>query len=47
MRPRFRVAERLVQLIVDTMININLHVIRELNIKPGDDFQSTFLTLGE
>lgn len=44
---KFHTAERLLQLIVDTMLDINQHFIRELNLKIGEDFQSTFYTLGE
>jgi len=42
---KMHVAERLVQLIVDTMLDINQHFIRELNLKTGDDFQGTFYIL--
>lgn len=41
------IAERLLQLIVDNMIDINQHFIRELNLKSSEDFQSTFYILGE
>lgn len=44
---RLHVAERLLQLIVDAAIDINQHFIRELNLTPVEDFQSTFYTLGE
>src|SRR3989338_7829209 len=43
---KLHAAERLLQLVVDTMIDINQHFIRELKLKIGDDFQSTFYTLG-
>lgn len=43
---KLHAAERLLQLAVDTMIDINQHFIRELKLKIGDDFQSTFYTLG-
>lgn len=39
--------ERLLQLSVDTMIDINQHFIKELNLKTSDDFQGTFLVLAE
>lgn len=44
---KIHIAERLLQLIIDTMIDINQHYIRELNFSPSEDFQSTFLTLAE
>jgi len=44
---KVHIAERLLQLIVDTMLDINQHFIQELNFKPTEDFQSTFYTLGE
>lgn len=40
-------AERLFQLVVDTMIDINTHIIRGRAIPPPDDLQSTFTTLGD
>ena len=44
---KLHTAERLLQLIVDTMIDVNQHFIRELNLKISDDFQGTFYILGE
>lgn len=44
---KLHTAERLLQLIVDTMIDINQHFIRELKLKLGDDLQGTFYILGE
>ena len=44
---KIHIAERLLQLIVDTMIDINQHFIRELGLKISDDFQGTFYILGE
>ena len=44
---KLRIAERLVQLIVDGMIDTNQHLIRERELKIPDDLQSTFLVLGE
>lgn len=44
---KLHIAERLLQLIVDTMIDINQHFIRELNLKISDDLQGTFYILGE
>lgn len=41
------IAERLVQLIVDGMIDINQHFIRELRLKISDDLQGTFIIMGE
>ena len=44
---RLHIAERLLQLIVDIIIDINQHFIRELNLKISEDFQGTFYILGE
>lgn len=44
---KLHIAERLLQLIVDTMIDINQHFIRELNLKISEDFQGTFYILGK
>ena len=44
---KLHIAERLLQLIVDTMIDINQHFIVELNLKISEDFQGTFYILGE
>ena len=44
---KLRIAERLAQLIVDGMIDINQHIIHELNLKISEDLQGTFLILGE
>ncbi len=44
---KIHIAERLFQLIVDTMLDINQHYIRERNLPPTEDYQSTFRTLGE
>lgn len=44
---KLHIAERLVQLIVDNMIDINQHFIRELDLEIPDDLQSSFLILGE
>ncbi|MBZ1348217.1 MAG: DUF86 domain-containing protein [Candidatus Nealsonbacteria bacterium] len=43
---KYHTAERLLQLIVDLMLDINQHFIRELNLKISDDFQGTFYILG-
>lgn len=40
-------AERLFQLIVDAMIDINTHIIRGRVLPPPDDLQSTFITLSD
>lgn len=37
----------MLQLAVDTMIDINQHCIKELGLKVSDDFQGTFLVLAE
>lgn len=39
--------ERLFQLIVDTMIDINTHIIAEKKLNTPDDYQSTFITLAQ
>jgi len=44
---KLRTLERNFQLIVDEMLDINIHFIRELNLKSPDDFQSTFVILAE
>ena len=43
---KLHAAERLLQLVVDTMIDINQHFIKELKFPISDDFQSTFYVLG-
>ncbi len=42
-----RTLERVFQLIVDTMIEINSHLIKSLNLSPADDYTNTFIILGE
>ena len=42
---KFHTAERLFQLIVDTCVDINTHIIKSANIDSPDDLQSTFLTV--
>lgn len=44
---RRRVVERVFQLIVDCMIDINIHLIREGNFGAPDDLESTFKALGK
>lgn len=44
---KLHIAERLLQLIVDIIVDINQHFIRELNLKISEDFQGTFYILGE
>ena len=44
---KVHIAERLLQLIVDTMVDINQHFIKELHFPLSEDFQSTFIILGE
>jgi len=44
---KYHTAERLLQLIVDTMVDINLHFIRERDWDVPDDFQSTFIILAD
>ena len=42
---KYRTLERLLQLLVDEMIDVNNHFIKRLDLKMPDDFQSTFLIL--
>ena len=44
---KLRTLERNFQLIVDAMIDINIHLIREIELGSPDDLKSTFLILGE
>ncbi|MFH1233066.1 MAG: HepT-like ribonuclease domain-containing protein [Patescibacteria group bacterium] len=44
---KMHIAERLTQLIADTMIDINNHLIKELKLEPVEDIQSTFYTLSD
>lgn len=44
---KLRALERILQLIVDEMTDINNHTIRYANLKIPDDFQSGFLVLAE
>jgi len=46
-RGKLRIAERLVQLIADGMIDINQHFIRELKLDISEDLQGTFMIMGE
>ena len=44
---KLHIAERLLQLLVDTILDINQHFIKELNLKISEDFQGTFYILGD
>ena len=44
---RYYALERIFQLIVDEMIDINNHLISHNNFESPDDFQSTFIILAE
>ena len=44
---KYHTAERIFQLIVDTIVDINIHLIKEGDFSVPDDFQSTFSTLAE
>ncbi|OGM96260.1 MAG: hypothetical protein A3B86_03915 [Candidatus Yanofskybacteria bacterium RIFCSPHIGHO2_02_FULL_38_22b] len=44
---KMHIAERIFQLIVDLMLDINSHFIKELNLEIADDFQGTFYILGK
>lgn len=44
---KYHTIERLFQLVVDTMVDINVHILRESNFGAVDDLQSTFKLLGD
>jgi uncharacterized protein YutE (UPF0331/DUF86 family) len=44
---KLRTVERLFQLIVDTAIDINTHIVAESDFNVPNDYQSTFTILGE
>lgn len=44
---KLHTVERLFQLIVDTTIDINTHIISQLSLPVPDDYQSTFITLAQ
>ncbi|OHA15705.1 MAG: hypothetical protein A3G52_02565 [Candidatus Taylorbacteria bacterium RIFCSPLOWO2_12_FULL_43_20] len=44
---KYHTIERLFQLIVDTMIDINVYILREGHFGAADDLQSTFKLLGD
>ena len=44
---KLRTLERNFQLIVDAMLDINIHLIRELELSSPDDLKSTFIILAE
>ncbi len=44
---KLRALERIIQLIVDEMIDVNNHFIRYAQLRVPGDFQSTFLVLAE
>lgn len=44
---KLHTSERLFQLIVDTAVDINTHLIAELDLPVPPDYQSTFVTLAE
>lgn len=44
---KLRAIERLFQLIVDAAIDINTHIISESDFQVPNDYQGTFVTLGE
>lgn len=44
---KLRSLERLFQLIVDSAIDINSHIISQSDFQAPDDYQSTFITLAE
>jgi len=44
---KMHIAERLFQLIVDEILDVNQHFIKELNLEAAEDFESTFEILAE
>jgi len=44
---KYHTAERLLQLAVDLILDINYHFIKELNLKVSEDLQGTFYILAE
>lgn len=44
---KMHVAERLLQLLADTAVDVNQHFIKELGLPASEDFQGTFYTLAE
>ncbi len=44
---KMHIAERLLQLVVDAILDINQHIIRELNLEIIEDFQGTFHILAK
>src|SRR4030042_3836598 len=44
---RLRALERIIQLIVDEIIDINNHIIRYAQLRVPEDFQTVFLILAE
>lgn len=44
---KLRTIERLFQLVVDTTIDINTHIIAESGFSVPDDYQNTFMVLAE
>lgn len=45
--PKLKTLERNFQLIIDSMVDINTHIISRKNLTPPDDYQGTFIILGE
>lgn len=44
---KLRALERILQLIVDEIIDVNNHIIRHANLGVPDDFQSSFMVLSD
>lgn len=44
---KLRALERILQLIVDEIIDVNNHIIRHANLGVPDDFQSSFMALSD
>lgn len=45
--PKLKTLERNFQLIVDSMVDINTHIISRQNLAVPDDYQGTFVILGQ
>ncbi|MDO8575501.1 MAG: DUF86 domain-containing protein [bacterium] len=46
-KSKLRNIERLFQLIVDTAIDINSHIISEMNMETPEEYRGTFIMLGK
>ena len=46
-KEKLRAVERLLQIIVDTAVDINTHIIAEENFESPDTYRGTFIVLGD